>query len=64
MLSSIITLLKFLPEFLELAKKIGNAVDRGFDYIQIKNAMNDIDKAFKQKGPQERARSLNDVFRK
>lgn len=64
MLAGILTILKYLPDFIELAQRIGGMVEEGVDYLQIKNAMKRIDKAFLIKDPKERARTINDEFRK
>ena len=62
--AGILSLLKLLPTMIELARHIEDLITQGIDLIQIKEAMKSIDKAFVEKNAVERARRLNDVFRK
>lgn len=63
-LQAIITIFKYLPDFIDLAKRIGTMVSDGVDYVRIQQAMKAIDKDFTVKDPRERAKRLNDEFRK
>ena len=63
-LKGIFTALKFLPDLIDLLKSLTSAVDRGVDIVLIKRAMKNIDKAFSVEDPVERARRINDEFRK
>ena len=63
-MSTIITLLKFLPEFVALAKTILSLVKKGKTEIQVRQALKEVDKAFKEVRHETRARMLNDIFRK
>lgn len=63
-LQGILTLLRFLPDFIDLAKRVGDAIEGGVDYLRVQEAMKKIDKAFLHSKPEDRARSLNDIFRK
>lgn len=62
--ASFLSLLKFLPTLLDIAAQIENLVAQGVDILQIRAAMKSIDKAFVQKDAAQRAKDLNDVFRK
>lgn len=62
-LKDILTLLKYLPEFLAMAKSIGQATMDGIGELQIRQSLKRIDKAFLLKKPQARAGGLNDEFR-
>lgn len=63
-LSGLLTLLKFLPDFVALAKTVGSAAADGVDALRISAALKSIDKDFLIKDPKARAKGINDDFRK
>lgn len=62
--ASFISLLKFLPMLLDFATQIEDLIAKGVQIEQIKAAMKSIDVAFAQKNTVERAKEINDTFRK
>lgn len=64
MMASVLALLKLLPMMLDLAKQISALIDAGYTELQVRDALKKIDKAFVDDIAKERARRLNDVFRK
>lgn len=62
--AAFLSLLKFFPTLLDLATQLEGLIAQGVDIIQIRNALKTIDKAFVDKVAAERAKGLNDVFRK
>lgn len=64
MIQSILAILKFLPEFLKLGEIISKAIQDGISILEIKKSLKNIDLAFKKEDPIERAKGLNDEFRK
>lgn len=64
MIQSILAILKFLPEFIKLGEIISKAIQDGVTYLEIKKSLNNIDLAFKKEDPKERAKDLNEEFRK
>ncbi len=63
-MQTVLTLLKFLPEFLNLAKTILSMLEEGYTDYQVRKSLRGIDKAFKIDNKKDRARALNDIFRK
>lgn len=63
-LAGFMALLKFFPELLDVATQIETLIAQGIDLLEIKAAIKSIDKDFLIKKAADRARSLNDVFRK
>lgn len=60
----LLLLIKYLPELIELAKRLENLTNAGVERIQISLISRRICAAFDTKDPVERARLLNEVFRK
>ena len=63
-LSGIFAILKFLPEVLSFVKLLGGLIEKGADKIEVMHAMERIGDAFKEPNPVNRARRINDIFRK
>lgn len=64
MLAAILAVLKFLPEFSALAKSLSTAISDGIDELFLRKSMADIASAFRDTNAREKARKLNETFKK
>lgn len=59
-----IKLIQFLPELIKIVKSISRQIKQGQRAAEIRKDLKEIDNAFKQENPVNRARALDDVFNK
>lgn len=63
MMSAFWTLVKYLPEFIALAKAVLKMVADGVEESKIRDAITQIDSAFDNPDKAAGAKELNDAFR-
>ena len=57
------TVLTFLPELINLVKKLNAGIDAGIEHAVLKSRLKAIDKAFSHPDKRRAARELNDAFK-
>lgn len=57
------TIIKFMPEFIELLKVLANGINNGVSEAKLKKDFKRISKALRIKDGKQAANNLDDIFR-